>query len=359
MAEGDDGRTEQPTGKKISEARSKGKVARSADLSSSVLLLFGTLMLWLFAGGMHRRLSQLMVISFQAIPRYDHFFDNLPRLALQGYLFVLVLIAPFLVTLALIAIATNIAQYGPLWARHASNFSLSQLFNPAALLKFFSAAPLVGIPKNLAKMIVVGLVAYWVVARHYHEYLLLADQSPRQIVAFLFLTSRELLIKCSLLLFLIGLADLVYNKRKYKQGLMMTKQDVRDETKAAEGDPRIRGKIKSLRRQMYSRMMMQELPKATVVITNPTFIAVALRYEQGRDHAPVVVAKGKRLVAERIRDTAKTHAIPIVEDRPLARGLYEVAAIGEEIPQEFFAAVAEILAAIFSLKRPTGAQAAA
>jgi flagellar biosynthesis protein FlhB len=151
-------------------------------------------------------------------------------------------------------------------------------------------------------------------------------------------------------LFLLGIADLVWQKRKLKKDLRMSKHEVKDESRSSEGDPHVRGKIKSMRMQMHKNMMMKELPKATVVITNPTFIAIAIRYEQGKDQAPVVLAKGKRLIAERIRDEARKRDIPIVEDKPLARGLYEIAEPGEEIPQEFFAAVAEILAYVYSLK---------
>jgi flagellar biosynthetic protein FlhB len=130
----------------------------------------------------------------------------------------------------------------------------------------------------------------------------------------------------------------------------MSKNEVKDEAKQSDGDPHIKSKIKTLRMQMHRNFMMKELPKATVVITNPTFIAIAIRYNQGIDTAPVVVAKGKRLIAERIREVANNNNIPIVEDKPLARSLYDVAEPGEQIPEEFFAAVAEILAYVYSLK---------
>jgi flagellar biosynthetic protein FlhB len=298
----------------------------------------------------------VMIASFEAIPRFASFPGEIPRLGLQSYVFILKLLLPFLLLLAVISIISNIVQFGPLWSRKAGKPNFGRMFNPAALKKFFSTGPMVAVPKNTLKMIVVGVMAYLVVSKHYREFLLLADQSPGQIVEFLFDVSRELLLKCAALLILIGVADFIYNKRQYRKQLMMTKHEVKDEMKAAEGDPRIKGKIKTLRREMLQRILANELPKATVVITNPTFIAIALRYEQGQDQAPVVLAKGKRLLAERIRDTAKSHGVPIVEDKPLARGLYEVAEVGEVIPTEFFAAVAEILAAVISLKRPQTAE---
>jgi flagellar biosynthetic protein FlhB len=199
-------------------------------------------------------------------------------------------------------------------------------------------------------MAVVGLVGYKVVASHYGTYMLLADMSLGQFCHMLFSISVEIIIKSTLVLFAIGIADLVYQKRKVHSELKMSKSEVKDEAKQSEGDPHVKGKIRSLRLQMHRNFMMKELPKATVVITNPTFIAIAIRYTQGLDTAPVVVAKGKRLIAERIRDVAKQNSIPIVEDKPLARGLFDIAEPGEQIPEEFFAAVAEILAYVYSLK---------
>jgi flagellar biosynthesis protein FlhB len=166
----------------------------------------------------------------------------------------------------------------------------------------------------------------------------------------LFSVSMEVVIKSTIVLLFLGVGDLVYQKAKLKKELKMSKTEVKDEAKQSEGDPHVKGKIRSLRLQMHKNFMMKELPKATVIITNPTFIAIAVRYTQGVDPAPVVVAKGKRLIAERIRDEARKHEIPIVEDKPLARGLYEAVQPGEEIPEEFFAAVAEILAYVYSLK---------
>ncbi len=350
MAEGDDGKTEEPSGKKLSEARSEGNIPRSADLASAILLLFGTILLFMFSKNFARQLRELMIVSFEAIPQYDQFVGNIPRLGTQSYTFLLKLLLPFMLTLAIVSIVANITQFGPLWSRQVGKFDLAKMFSPTNFLKFISITPLLAIPKNILKMAVIGAMAYIVVHRQYEDYLGLADQSPGQIVDFISRSSRELLIKCASLLMIIGLGDFFFTKRQYRKKLMMTKQEVKDEMKASEGDPRIKGKIKSLRRQMFQRIMAKELPHATVVITNPTFIAIALRYEQGKDRAPMVLAKGKRLMAERIRDMAKSKSIPIIEDRPLARGLFEVAEVGEEIPAEFFSAVAEILATVYSLK---------
>jgi flagellar biosynthesis protein FlhB len=257
--------------------------------------------------------------------------------------------------LAVIAVAVNVSQVGLMWTWEPLGPHFGKVFAFTGLSRLFSPTSFLEIGKSILKMIIVGLVAYQVAIGHYPEYLALADMEVGQFCSLLFGVSMEIVIKSTLVLFVLGVADLVWQKRKLKKDLRMSKQEVKDETRSSEGDPHVKGKIKSMRMQMHANMMMKELPKATVVITNPTFIAIAIRYNQGMDAAPVVLAKGKRIIAERIREVAKENDIPIVEDKPLARGLYDLAQPGEEIPQEFFAAVAEILAYVYSLKGRTAA----
>lgn len=343
-------KTEEPSGKKLADARNKGMVGKSMDFSSSVVLLTGACLIWLFADRLVMGLTAAMVESFRAIGSFDQIPGKILEIAERGYFGTLLLLAPVVGGLAAVALIINISQVGLMWTWEPLGPHFGKVFAFSGLARLFSPASFVEIGKSIAKMIVVGLVGYWVVADHYEEYLALADMGVRQFTSLLFSVSLEVVIKSSLVLFVLGVADLIWQKRKLKKELRMSKQEVKDEAKSSEGDPHVKGKIKSMRVQMYKSMMMKELPKATVVITNPTFIAIAIRYNQGADQAPVVVAKGKRLIAERIRDEARKHDIPIVEDKPLARGLYDVAEPGEQIPQEFFAAVAEILAYVYSLK---------
>ncbi len=350
MAEDAADKTEEPTGKKIAQARENGMVAKSPDFNSALALLAGTILIWIFSDRLVNAMEGTMIESFRAIGNYQTIPEDWQSLAKDGFVGFLWTLAPLVGGITAISILSHIAQIGLMWTWEPLGPNFGRVFSLSGLSKLLSPASFVEIGKNVAKMVIVGLVAYKVVADHYEEYLVLADMSLIQFCHKLFSVSLEVIIKSTIALMILGMADLIYQKRKLHKELMMSKQEVKDESRSSEGDPHIKGKIKSLRMQMHRNLMMKELPKATVVITNPTFLAIAVRYVQGLDQAPVVVAKGKRLIAERIREVAKQNQIPIVEDKPLARSLFEVAEVGAEIPQEYFAAVAEILAYVYSLK---------
>jgi flagellar biosynthetic protein FlhB len=350
MADDAADKTEEPTGKRLSEARDKGMVSKSMDFNSALSLMAGALLIWLFRDKLIAGMESYLVGSFKNISSFETIPENFVPMARQLFATFLLLLTPLVGCLTAISVAANIAQVGFLWTTEPLGFHFGKVFSFSGLGKIFSANSFVEISKSVAKMIVVAIVAYQAVSSHYAQYLAMADMDMGQICHVLFSVSFEVVIKATLMLLILGIADLVYQKRKYRKEMRMSKQEVKDEARSSEGDPHVKGKIKSMRLQMHRNMMMKELPKATVVITNPTFIAIAIRYRQAEDPAPVVVAKGKRLIAERIRSVARENDIPIVEDKPLARGMYDVVEVGEEIPQEFFAAVAEILAYVYSLK---------
>lgn len=350
MAEDAADKTEEPTGKKVSEARNKGMVAKSADLNAAVGLLAAVLLIWIFSDRLIDGMKTAMTQSFTSIGTFQSTPENFPTIFMQGFVGIIWMLAPVVGGITAISIAIQIYQVGFFWSTEPLGPHFGKIFALSGFTKIFSPTSFVEILKSVAKMVIVGTMAYKVVHKHYAEYLLLADMELPQFCHLLFSVCMEVIIKSSIILLILGIADLIYQKRKNHKELKMTKQEVKDEARSSEGDPHIKGKIKSLRMQMHKNLMMKELPKATVVITNPTFLAIAIRYDQGVDAAPVVVAKGKRIIAERIRDVAKENHIPLIEDKPLARSMYDVAEVGEEIPQEFFAAVAEILAYVYSLK---------
>lgn len=350
MAADDADKTEEPTGKKVSEARNKGMVGKSMDFNSAVALLVGSMMIWMFSDRLVGGMRNTMVESFRAIGNFEEVPSMIFSIARQGLVGILLLIMPVVAGITAASLVANFGQIGFLWSMKPLEPNFGKVFGLAGFKRLFSAASFVEIFKSVAKMIIVGVVAYMAVESHYEEYLALADMEVGQFCHMVFSVSLEVIIKSTLALMVLGLADMVYQKRKLNTELKMTKTEVKDEARQSDGDPHVKGKIKGLRQQMHRNFMMKELPKATVIITNPTFIAIAVRYEQGVDTAPVVVAKGKRLIAERIREVARGNGIPIVEDKPLARGLYDIAEPGEQIPEEFFAAVAEILAYVYSLK---------
>lgn len=353
MAADDDGKTEEPTAKKLSDAREQGNVPKSNDLTSAVAILAMAAILWMFGAKTGEKLGLLMRDTFALIATFEtapaNFVDMLGNLGIET----LWILLPITGTVALISVISQFLQTDWNVSTKTLQPNFKQVFGLAGLKRLVSAQTWMELLKSLLKMALVAAVGYHVVSRHYFEYIKTADQSIRQILSLVGSVTIEIFWKCGLLLIFIGIGDFIWQRRQWKTKLKMTKQEVKDEAKSSEGDPQVKGKIKRLRQEMHRNLMMHEMPKATVVITNPTFIAIALRYTQGVDQAPVVVAKGKRLIAERIRDAAKEHNIPIIEDKPVARGLYDLAEIGSPIPAEFFAAVAEILAYVFGLQGKT------
>jgi flagellar biosynthetic protein FlhB len=167
--------------------------------------------------------------------------------------------------------------------------------------------------------------------------------------------SFKVILRIALVLLVLAILDYAYQRYEHEKGLKMTKQEIKEEHKQAEGDPQIKSRVRSLQREMARRRMMQEVPKATVVVTNPTYIAIAMRYEPGEMEAPKVIAKGKRLIAEQIKKLALGAGVPIIEDKPLARAMYDKVNVGDDIPMEFFSAVAEILAYVYKLRKKEAA----
>ncbi len=346
----DEEKTEAPTGKKLGDARNKGMVARSTDLNSAIMLLSAAFILRFLGPKLSQEMLSIMRECLMGISSYATIPEDLYKRSWQSYFFLLRILMPIVGTLLIVGMISNFAQVGFMWSLESLGPHFGRIFGFSGLKKMFSPQTLVELLKSVLKMFVVGFVAYSVMMSHFHEYLILADQSLSQIIKMLFDVSYEIIWKSTLTLLVIGIADIIYLKKKFMKDLRMSKQEVKDEARSSDGDPAIKGKIRALRQQMFKNMMMKEVPRATVIITNPTFIALAIRYEQGVDTAPRVLAKGKRLIAERIRNVARENDIPIVEDKPLARSLYDFAEVGEDIPAEFFAAMAEILAYVYGLK---------
>ncbi len=346
----DEDKSEEPTAKRLSQARDKGQVPKSMDLNSSLMLLVGGISLWIWGGNLGNNFRRLMLECFTSIPNFETIPDDLIRLSWQGSAWIALLVAPMFGVLLAVGLIVNILQFGFLFSLESMEPKFGKVFGLQGLKRLVSMHSMIELLKSLLKMFVVAVIGYLVVMRHFHQYLALADSSLWDIGQLLFKVSIEIMIVCSLVLLVLGFGDLFYQRFKYKKDMRMSKSDVKDESKQSEGDPHIKGKIKLLRQQMHRKLMMHEVPKATVIITNPTFIAIALKYDQGMDEAPMVLAKGKRLIAERIRDLATENNIPIVEDKPLARSMFEVVEVGEVIPQQFFSAIAEILAYVYSMK---------
>lgn len=351
MAAEDEGKTEQPTAKKLTDARNKGNVARSPDLTNGVMLLVAVLILWIFGGRMWDMMQENFTQTVRLIPTYVLSDVNFTTLLVDQTLGILKMLYPMLLVLMVFGVIANLLQFGFMFNLDQIMPKMERLFNMKAITNMFAKDAMIELLKGLFKMAIVGYFAYDIIKSNYTEMIVMSDMDNKAIVGKIFSMSFEMMIKIALLMLFIGILDMLYRKRDYVDKLKMTKQEVKDEYKMMDGDPKIKQRMRQMQMQMHQKFMMNEVPGATVVITNPTFIAIALRYDRGSDESPVVVAKGKRLIAQKIRDLAGENRIPIVENKPLARSMFDVVVVGEPIPAEFFSAVAEVLAYVYSRER--------
>jgi flagellar biosynthetic protein FlhB len=344
-------KTEKPTPRRRRKAREEGSVARSMELNSAVLLLSGTIALLMFGAGITTGIGNLCRSIFKSAGEATLSTSALPIYFGQGTSLLIELFLPFFAIIMLAGIAVNLAQVGFLWTPKPLMPRLSRLSPAKGAKRFFSPRSLVELGKSILKLVVVGLVVYLAIRAEVFRILELSALSPSALLIEIGSIAGLVALKASIVILVIALLDFAYTRYEYEKSLKMSKQEVKEEARQSEGDPQIKGKIRGLQMRAALRRMMRKLPQADVVITNPIHIAVALKYDNKKQHAPVVLAKGARLLAERIKEVAREHDIPIVENPPLAQALYYTVDIGQEIPVELYKAVAEILAFVYRLKR--------
>jgi flagellar biosynthetic protein FlhB len=344
-------RTEPASAKKQSEARRKGKVARSAELNGAAVLVFGLTMVYFGGTAIAAKLADVARSTFANAATIDVNAASAQHFVQEGFLAFAITAVPVLSGLMLVGVIANIAQVGFLWTLEPLVPNFAKL-NPLSGIQrvMFSRTMLVELVKGLAKVAILALVAYNATNDVLAEAITLADADAMAIVEFMANAAVAISLKVGLAYFALAGADYAYQKFEYLKQLRMTKQEVKDEAKELEGDPLIKGRIRSIQRQIAYRRMMQDVPKADVVVTNPTHFAVAIKYEVGKMSAPKVVAKGVDLIALRIREVAMEHHVPLVEDKPLAQLLYKTVEIGDQIPEKLFQAVAQVLAYVYRLR---------
>ena len=345
-----DSRTEAPTPRRLQEARKKGQVAKSVDINSAVLLLAAFTILSSAGARLFTTLQMIMERTFTIIPEVELTLENLQSGSLAITQLIAGAMAPFLLVLVVVGVASNLAQVGALFSLEALKPKLDR-FNPQSMLKsMFSMRKLVEGVKSILKVLIIGWVVHGVLRNNLP---VIATTSRMSLSAGLALLGQVAITigqRAAFILLILGLLDYAYQKFEFVKSMKMTKQEIKEEQKQQE-NPEIRGRIRQRQREAAMRRMMAAIPKADVVITNPTHLAVVLQYDQKSMRAPRVVAKGQRLVAERIREKAKEHGIPLVEKKALARALFSSTEIGQEIPIDLYQAVAEVLAFVYRLKR--------
>ena len=349
-------KTEEPTSKKLSDARKEGQVAKSKEVTSAFELLafFILLSFWIeymgtfFVGNMYDVYSRIP----EYIKLYDGFIpeNTINTVFVSAMLRILVTMAPFLAVGFLVAFATNLIQvkWSPTTKPLQPKFNKLNPVN--GFKRFFSINSLVELVKSILKIGLIAYVVYSYLKDNMPPLFLFYDMSLNQGILQIGQLVVNLGMRISLFYMIIALADYIYQKVKFKKDMKMTKQEVKDEYKNQEGDPQIKGKQRQRMQEASRRRMMQQLPQADVVITNPTHYAVAIKYDPQVYDAPYVIAKGADYLAQKIRETAKEHHIEIVENKPLARMLYANVDVGSVVPPELYQAVAEVLAFVYHLK---------
>lgn len=341
-------KTEEPTSKKRADAKKKGQVGRSTELSTAFVLLIGFFIIKVMWAHIYGSIAAYTTYVFSHLNQPVDT-ENILRI----FIGIIELLAqtslPIMIGIMLMGLAINVFQVGLNFNTEAIGFKPDKLNPINGFGRIFSKRSLVELAKSLFKIAIIGYFLYDFLKDHlmampqfiYFD----LPNSLAQIADIVFSMAFEVIA----VIIVLGILDYGYQKWQTTQDLKMTKQEVKDEMKQTEGDPQIKGKIKQKQRQMAMSRMMQEVPKADVIVTNPTHFAVALQYSKGMV-APLIVAKGQDLVAQRIKDIARDARVPIVENRPLARALYASAEVGDTVPAELYQAVAEVLAYVYRLK---------
>ncbi|AZN40868.1 flagellar biosynthesis protein FlhB [Paenibacillus albus] len=344
-------KTERATPRKRSEARQKGQLAKSQEIAAALILLFIFLSFFALGGYYKVRILHIFGLIFEQKLLMDVTTSNVislfTDLMLQGFL----LLAPIFGITVFVALAANYWQVGFLFIGEPLKMKLNKL-NPISGFKHIvSMHSLVEFIKNILKLSLIGLVVYQALWSERAEIMNLARVPIGSIFSYVASITIKLGIEIGVVLVILAVFDYMYKRFEHEKSLRMSKQDIKDEHKKTEGDPLIKGKIRERQRRIALQRMMQEVPKADVVITNPTHFAIALKYDGATMEAPTVIAKGMDFVALRIKDVAKEHGVIMMENRPLARALYDRAEIGDTIPADLFQAVAEVLAYVYKLKQ--------
>ena len=351
--EGQDGeKTEEPTAKKLEDARKKGQVMRSTEVVTAATLLAFFFMLKIFVGFIGNRFmtSFRQTIGFISDYTSEPFTLNTARTIIRGSFWNIIVAAfPIMIVGFVVTIVAIVFQVK--WKVTAEPLKPKfDKFNPVTGMKrLFSKDKIMDLFKSIAKVVILAYVVYSYLKNQWPLIYKMYSYTLPQAIAVIGDTVINVGIRISALFAVIALFDLFYQKWKYHQDMMMSKQEVKDEYKNSEGDPKVKSQQKQRMQQASQRRMMQDLPNADVVITNPTHLAVAIKYDKDTNEAPVVVAKGADYLAQKIKDRAREKAIEIVENKPLARMLYHNVEIGAEIPPELYQMVAEVLAYVYSL----------
>ncbi len=350
FAADDEGRTEEPTDKKLREAREKGQVAKTQELPQAVVVIFGFLIIFLFASWIYDSIAAMTKYYMSSFSRFTlterSALVELYRVSFESAKILL----PLFIGVSIAAFLGDVVQVGFQVSTHPLKFDPSKLkFDPATIMRkiFFSKQVAMNLFKSLFKVVVIAFVAYLIIASDYDQILRTPDVSIAMALKITGIMALKIILWAAAILLLLSIPDYIFQKREFIDSLKMTKQEMKEEMKETVGDPYLRARLREMQREIVMKNMIREVPKADVVVTNPTHFAVALKYDNNIMAAPMVIAKGVDSMALRIRQIARENEVMLVENRPLAQELYRRLEIGDVIPEDLFYAVTLVYAELY------------
>lgn len=345
-------KTEAPSAKRREDFRKKGQVAQSKEVQTAslftIILIFWFFYLPTFWNG----ITEIIFFIWQSSGSYEITASSIMTLAVFLLQKLGLLIAPLFLLVLLIGFFSSFFQFGWLLTAKPLIPDFTKLNPISGMSRFVSKKSFIEIFKSLLKVLLIGWIAYSTVLDNFAEALILVDTSVGMTISYLGRVATLILAKVCAILILIAFLDFLFVKWEMEEKMKMTKQELKEEFKQSEGDPHIKAQIRAIQQEMARKRMMADVPKADVIVTNPTHISIAIRYDSKEMVAPVIIAKGTDLIAMKIREIARNHQIAIIENPPVARLLHKLD-IGENIPEDLFKVVAEILAHVYSLKGKT------
>lgn len=344
-------KTEEPTSHKLDQARKKGQVPKSMEISSSFVLVgAGITLVALAPAGWERSVAMFHHFIWR-MTEIDITTADLWPWLYTAMLEILIMIMPIAIIIMILGVMSNVYQTGGFMvSSEAVNFKLDKLNFIKGFGRFFKLKSLVELIKSILKLVIIGIITYMVLADNMPALVTLGAMEPAEAGLFTLKVALEVFFKIVIVLTILAVMDFAYQKWQFNKDMRMSKQEIKDEFKQMDGDPQVKARIRQLQRENAHKRSLADVPRADVVLTNPTHFAIALVYNSQLAPAPLVLAKGQDFMAQRIKDVAKEHKVPIVENKPLAQALYKAVEVGNTIPLEFYKAVADVLSYVYRLK---------
>ncbi len=353
MAENKEGqeKSEQPTGKRLEDARKKGQVPSTKEFAPIAVMFGGAGMITLWMPTAWRQFQHSSEKLFEKIGTFQITPDSIQQYMLTIVESSFLPILPFALIMTALGVGAMMLQTGPLWIEDALQPKPSKLNPVSGLKKIFSTRGVVELMKSLFKVGLISSIVYTIVKGDLETIMQLSSMSFGDAFSTIWGIALKIILWIGAVMLAMATVDFLYQRWQTTEDLKMTKQETKDESKDVEGDPLIRSRRMSLQRERSRQRMMQDVPNADVVITNPTHVAVALKYDSGSMESPRVVAKGAGVIAEKIKQVARHAGVPIIENRSLARGIFKMVNVGQEIPGDLYRAAAEVLAYVYRLRQ--------